>query len=84
MTSGNALKYQNGFLIEGRYETRLTSSSQFLLTLPVRALSRMCIEVHERMKMRCDIADVGRIWTFEHGYLLTAKFHIFTLAPAGS
>ena len=34
MISGDVLKYRNGFLIEGCYETRLTGSSRFPLTLP--------------------------------------------------
>ena len=34
MISGDVLKYRNGFLIEGRYETRLTGSSRFPLTMP--------------------------------------------------
>ena len=38
MISGDVLKYRNGFLIEGRYKTRLTSSRRFPLTLPTEEL----------------------------------------------
>ena len=40
MISGEVLKYRNGFLIEGRYETPLTRSSRFPLTLPAERLTR--------------------------------------------
>jgi putative transposase len=40
MISGEVLKYRNGFLIEGRYETPLTRSSWFPLTLPAERLTR--------------------------------------------
>ena len=34
MISGDVLKYRNGFLIRERYETAISDSSEFLLTLP--------------------------------------------------
>jgi len=40
MISWEVLKYRNGFLIEGRYETPLTRSSRFPLTLPAERLTR--------------------------------------------
>ena len=39
MISGDVLKYRNGFLIKGRYETRLTGSSRFPLTPPKDGLN---------------------------------------------
>ena len=43
ITAGNVLKYRNGFLIRGRYETRFRRSSNFALTLP--AAGSICPEV---------------------------------------
>ena len=36
MISGDVLKYRNGFLIRRGYETRLSGSSEFCLTVPFR------------------------------------------------
>ena len=38
ITSGDVLKYRNGFLIRRGYETRLTGSSEFCLTVPSHVL----------------------------------------------
>ena len=38
ITSGEVLKYRNGFLIRGRYETHLSASSYFSLTKPAKLL----------------------------------------------
>ncbi len=41
MISGEVLKYRNGCLIHGRYETNLADSSQFILTPPDAGLQRL-------------------------------------------
>ena len=38
ITSGDVLKYRNGFLIRRGYETHLTGSSYFALTSPIATL----------------------------------------------
>ena len=42
ITSGEVLKYRNGFLIRGRYETHLSASSYFSLTKPSRVFNLAC------------------------------------------
>ena len=47
ITSGEVLKYRNGFFIQGRYKIRFSSSIRILLTIPLRD-EEVKAFVHER------------------------------------
>ena len=47
ITSGEVLKYRNGFFIQGRYKIRFSSSIRILLTIPIE---RLPLHLHASVK----------------------------------